>query len=141
MHQQSADSIAEVDETDTAGSSTANSHEGEEAAASIDSNVYTWRIDLSKTERFWNGWFKGLSQKFLNLPIPKVLLLANIHGLDTVLTIGQMQGKFQMQVLHKSGHAIHEDQPGNVADIVSGFLVKQKLTVAKEGFTPVMPAC
>lgn len=54
---------------------------------------YVWRIDLSKTEVFWTGWFKGLSQKFLDLPLPKVLLLANIQGLDTALTIGQMQGR------------------------------------------------
>jgi len=102
---------------------------------------YTWRIDLSKTEPFWNGWFKGLSQKFLDITAPKVLLLANIHGLDTALTVGQMQGKFQLQVLPRSGHAIHEDQPLNVADIIAGFLVKQKLVVSKHGFTPTMPAC
>lgn len=53
---------------------------------------YIWRINLSETESFWTGWFKGLSQKFLEIPIPKVLLLANIQGLDTALTIGQMQG-------------------------------------------------
>uniref|UniRef100_A0A6P7HBT5 Protein phosphatase methylesterase 1-like n=1 Tax=Diabrotica virgifera virgifera TaxID=50390 RepID=A0A6P7HBT5_DIAVI len=56
-----------------------------------DGEPYTWRIDLSKTEQFWTGWFKGLSQKFLDLRIPKLLLLANIHGLDTTLTVGQMQ--------------------------------------------------
>lgn len=50
-------------------------------------------------------------------------------------------GKFQLQVLPKSGHAIHEDQPHQVADVVAGFLVKQKLTVAKNDFTPIMPAC
>lgn len=55
--------------------------------------LYKWRIDLSKTEKFWTGWFKGLSQKFLDIRIPKLLLLANIHGLDTTLTVGQMQGK------------------------------------------------
>lgn len=55
-------------------------------------NLYGWRIDLSKTEHFWSGWFKGLSQKFLDVSVPKVLLLANIHGLDTSLTVGQMQG-------------------------------------------------
>lgn len=55
-------------------------------------NAYEWRIDLSKTERYWTGWFRGLSQKFLDVPAPKVLLLANIQGLDTTLTIGQMQG-------------------------------------------------
>lgn len=102
---------------------------------------YTWRIDLSRTEPFWSGWFKGLSQKFLDVSVPKVLLLANIHGLDTTLTVGQMQGKFQLQVLARSGHAIHEDQPQQVADIIAGFLVKQKLTIAKGTFVPAMPAC
>lgn len=58
-----------------------------------ESKLYGWRIDLSKTEHFWSGWFKGLSEKFLEIPVPKVLLLANIHGLDTVLTVGQMQGR------------------------------------------------
>lgn len=46
-----------------------------------------------------------------------------------------------MQVLARSGHAIHEDQPGHVADVIAGFLVKQQLAQAKEGFTPLMPAC
>ncbi|KAJ8943428.1 hypothetical protein NQ318_020679 [Aromia moschata] len=107
-----------------------------------DGPQYAWRIDLSKTEPFWTGWFKGLSQKFLDIRIPKLLLLANIHGLDTTLTVGQMQGKFQMQVLARSGHAIHEDQPHNVAEIVSGYLVKQKLAEPKSAYVhPTMPAC
>lgn len=50
-------------------------------------------------------------------------------------------GKFQLQVLAKSGHAIHEDQPHRVADIIAGFLVKQTLTTAKNDFAPSMPAC
>lgn len=146
-------------------------------------NRYTWRIDLAKTEPFWGDWFKGLSQKFLQIPVAKVLLLANIHGLDTTLTVGQMQGKqskmlhvvdqncllcslyivfigcgfilwwcyryesspfagkFQLQVLPRSGHAIHEDQPQQVADIIAGFLVKNKFAVALQGFVPSLPAC
>ncbi|CAH1159838.1 unnamed protein product [Phaedon cochleariae] len=95
---------------------------------------YKWRIDLSKTEKFWTGWFKGLSQKFLGIHVPKLLLLANIHGLDTALTVGQMQGKFQMQVLAKSGHAIHEDQPHKVAEVMSGYLVRQQLATGKDSF-------
>lgn len=55
-------------------------------------SIYTWRIDLSKTEKYWPGWFQGLSQKFLNVRCPRILLLANINGLDTTLTVGQMQG-------------------------------------------------
>lgn len=53
---------------------------------------YTWRIDLSKSEEFWPGWFQGLSEKFLNVRVPKLLLLASIDGLDKTLTVGQMQG-------------------------------------------------
>ncbi|WAR00832.1 PPME1-like protein [Mya arenaria] len=37
---------------------------------------YTWRIDLSETERYWRGWFEGLSNKFLSCDVPKMLLLA-----------------------------------------------------------------
>lgn len=52
---------------------------------------YRWRIDLSKTETFWVGWFQGMSQKFIDLPISKVLLLANLT-MDTALTRAQMEG-------------------------------------------------
>lgn len=69
---------------------------------------YTWRIDLSKSEKYWAGWFENLSAKFLDLYVPKLLLLASIDGLDRALTVGQMQGKFQLQVLARCGHAVHE---------------------------------
>lgn len=39
-------------------------------------SLYTWRIELSKTEKYWEGWFKGLSSLFLSCPVPKLLLLA-----------------------------------------------------------------
>lgn len=53
---------------------------------------YVWRIDLSRTEQHWFGWFKDLSTAFLNVPVPKVLLLAGVDRLDRQLTVGQMQG-------------------------------------------------
>ena len=53
-----------------------------------------WRIDLGQTEKYWSGWFKGLSNIFLNCPVPKMLLLAGIDRLDRDLTVGQMQGEF-----------------------------------------------
>ena len=40
-----------------------------------------------------------------------MLLLAGMDRLDTALTVGQMQGKFQLTCMPQSGHAIHEDQP------------------------------
>lgn len=55
---------------------------------------YVWRIDLSRTERYWTGWFQGLSTAFLECTAPKLLLLASISGLDRELTVGQMQGEY-----------------------------------------------
>lgn len=72
----------------------------------IPEKKYIWRIDLSKSEPFWTDWFKGLSEMFLSLPVPKLLILAGIDNLDKTLTVGQMQGKFQLQVLARTGHAV-----------------------------------
>ncbi|KAF0307051.1 Protein phosphatase methylesterase 1 [Amphibalanus amphitrite] len=96
--------------------------------------VYTWRIDLASTEPHWQGWFRGLSPLFLSAPAPKVLLLAGIDRLDRELSVGQMQGKFQIQVVPRSGHVVHEDVPDRVAGIVATFLIRQRLTHALDGF-------
>ncbi|XP_060876278.1 protein phosphatase methylesterase 1 isoform X2 [Metopolophium dirhodum] len=105
--------------------------EDEECGASSFSNEkslgnYTWRIDLCKTEKHWPGWFQGLSKKFLSIHAQKLLLLANIDRMDKDLTVGQMQGKFEMQVLTRVGHAVQEDDPEKVASILSNFLVRNK---------------
>ncbi|XP_063382396.1 protein phosphatase methylesterase 1 [Cydia fagiglandana] len=98
-----------------------------------DTNMrYKWRIDLSKTERYWSGWFQGLSARFLSVRAPRLLLLASIEGLDRELTIGQMQGKFQMQVLTRCGHAVHEDTPGEVARVIAAFLLRHRVTEPTE---------
>lgn len=63
------------------------------ASSAVSANrKYVWRIDLAKTEQHWFGWFKGLSTAFLNVPVPKMLLLAGVDRLDRELTVGQMQG-------------------------------------------------
>ncbi|XP_005189195.1 protein phosphatase methylesterase 1 [Musca domestica] len=102
---------------------------------------YTWRIDLSKSEKYWVGWFSGLSEKFLNLRLPKQLLLASIDGLDKALTVGQMQGRFQMQVLARCGHAVHEDRPHEVAEVLSGYLIRNRVAETAGEFRCHMPAC
>lgn len=113
-----------------------NSHEV------VTQHLYTWRIDLSRTEDHWPGWFRGLSDLFLNhIQASKLLLLASINGLDTDLTVGQMQGKFQMQVLAKCGHAVQEDAPDQVADVLASFLMRNKLTTACGEFIRSFPTC
>lgn len=104
-------------------------------------NKYTWRIDLGKTEPFWKGWFQGLSQRFLSCDVPKMLVLAGVDRLDKDLTIGQMQGKFQMQVLPQSGHAVHEDAPEKVADILATFMARYKVAEPRDNFERPFPAC
>lgn len=124
---------------------------------------YMWRIDLAKTEQHWFGWFKGLSTAFLNVPAPKMLLLAGVDRLDRELTVGQMQGilfffeidhvqyvvftifsnesfvcknvgKFQMQVLPACGHAVHEDVPDKVAEAIATFMVRHKFAEPASDF-------
>jgi protein phosphatase methylesterase 1 len=64
-----------------------------------------WRIDLGQTEKYWSGWFKGLSNIFLDCPVPKMLLLAGIDRLDRDLTVGQMQGE-SSSMIHKDVHTV-----------------------------------
>ena len=89
--------------------------------------TYTWRVDLARSEPYWEGWFKGLSQAFLDVPCPKVLVLAGTDRLDKTLMIAHMQGKFQLNVIAKSGHAVHEDQPELVADTIANFMTRYKI--------------
>lgn len=120
--------------------------DGEQSEHKSETTRFEFRVDLAQTERHWRGWFEGLSQHFLDSPAPaKLLLLAGIDTLDRALTIGQMQGRFQMRVLPECGHAVHEDLPDAVAEIVAMFLIRNQLTSAREGsehrFAPSFPGC
>ncbi|KAK5893149.1 hypothetical protein CgunFtcFv8_006048 [Champsocephalus gunnari] len=90
-------------------------------------SVYVWRINLSKSEKYWDGWFRGTSNLFLAFNLPKLLLLAGMDRLDRALTIGQMQATFMMQVLPPCGHAVLEDKPEKVADAVASSLLRHQL--------------
>ena len=99
---------------------------------------WTWRTDLAATQPFWEGWFIGLSKKFLEAKGGKLLLLAGTDRLDKELTIGQMQGnvpnisseneksnmnsgKYALQVFPEAGHFIHEDLPEKTAMVIADF--------------------
>ncbi|KAM4059811.1 alpha/beta hydrolase family protein [Hirsutella rhossiliensis] len=85
------------------------------------SRPWRWRTNLSATQPFWEGWFVGLSKKFLHAKGGKLLLLAGTDRLDTELTIGQMQGKYALQVFPEAGHFIHEDIPEQTAVSLADF--------------------
>ncbi|ORX47483.1 protein phosphatase methylesterase [Hesseltinella vesiculosa] len=80
-----------------------------------DGDSYIWRTDLQLTQPYWTEWFTDLSKKFLGSPVSKLLLLAGTDRLDKELTIAQMQGKFQLNVVTNAGHFLHEDMPEKTA--------------------------
>jgi protein phosphatase methylesterase 1 len=85
---------------------------------------YVWRTPLERSSRHWEGWYRGLSAAFLEeLPpgLPRALILAGADRLDRALTIGQMQGRFQLVLVAQSGHAVQEDAPGAVASALVGM--------------------
>lgn len=88
---------------------------------------YTYRTPLEQTESYWKGWYEGLSDKFLSCPVPKLLLLAGTDRLDRTLTIGQMQGKFQLVPVRGTGHAIQEDVPKEFAEHVLHFISHNRI--------------
>lgn len=92
-----------------------------DSSSNTSSSQWTWRTDLASTKPFWESWFVGLSQKFLTSRGGKLLLLAGTDRLDKELMIGQMQGKYQLQVFPDAGHFLHEDQPARTATVVADF--------------------
>ncbi|GAV68736.1 Abhydrolase_6 domain-containing protein, partial [Cephalotus follicularis] len=88
---------------------------------------YVYRARLEETEQYWRDWYDGLSEKFLSCPVSKLLLLAGTDRLDRSLTIGQMQGKFQMVVVRHTGHAIQEDVPDEFATLVINFISHNRI--------------
>lgn len=85
------------------------------------SRAWTWKTDLTATQPYWEAWFVGLSKKFLEARGGKLLLLAGTDRLDKELIIGQMQGKYALQVFPEAGHFIHEDLPEKTAMVIVDF--------------------
>ncbi|KAK9323958.1 Alpha/Beta hydrolase protein [Lipomyces orientalis] len=91
-----------------------------------------WVTDLSSTEPFWKSWFTDLSSKFLDARSGKMLVLAGTDRLDKKLTIGQMQGKYQLEVLPEVGHFIQEDAPEKLAALLEQFWHRNRRGAAEE---------
>ncbi|CEF67173.1 Protein phosphatase methylesterase 1 [Strongyloides ratti] len=88
---------------------------------------FVWRVDLYKSEKYWQEWFKDISKQFISVPGAKILILAGTDRLDKELTIAQMAGKFQMEVIKKTGHLVHEDNPEDVANIFIRMMKRYKM--------------
>lgn len=46
---------------------------------------------------------------------------------NRALTIGQMQGKFQMVVVRHTGHAIQEDVPEEFSNLILNFISRNRI--------------
>lgn len=82
----------------------------------------------------------------MTVTVPKVLVLAGTDRLDRPLTVGQMQGKFQLVLLPHAGHAVHEDQYERTADTIANFVQrfrvgqpKMAVPKANNAGSPVLP--
>lgn len=91
-----------------------------------------WRTELGATERYWATWFQDLSTKFLRVRAGRMLVLAGTDRLDKPLTIGQMQGKYQLEVLPEVGHFVQEDAPMRFAGLLEGFWGRNRRGAALE---------
>jgi protein phosphatase methylesterase 1 len=62
-----------------------------------------------------------MSKRFLGGRGAKLLVLAGTDRLDKELMIGQMQGKFQLEVIPEAGHFVQEDVPERLAGVMVEF--------------------
>lgn len=62
---------------------------GEAAAAAAAADGWTWRTPLERSAPYWEGWYTGLSDMFLQLPVPKV----GAHGCNRSGEQLQPQGR------------------------------------------------
>ncbi|KAF8621972.1 hypothetical protein AX15_007339 [Amanita polypyramis BW_CC] len=90
---------------------------------------HQWRTPLRSTAPYWASWFTGLSKTFLAARTARLLVLAGTDRLDRELMIGQMQGKFQMEVVPNVGHMLQEDDPTRLAEILVEFWKRNERVV------------
>ncbi|KAJ9104717.1 hypothetical protein QFC20_004489 [Naganishia adeliensis] len=88
-----------------------------------------WRTDLVATAPYWEEWYLHLSSSFLAARAAKLLVLAGQERLDRELMVGQMQGKFQLEVLPDVGHYLHEDKPEKLAAVIVDFWKRNTTTL------------
>lgn len=92
-----------------------------------EADSWSWITDVSKvTCSTMAPWFTGLSELFVKLPLPKLLLVQHLEHLDARLEAAHMQGRFRLEVIPHAGHYIHEDRPEEVAEAIAKFLLQLK---------------
>lgn len=99
---------------------------------------YVWKTDLMSSQKYWKEWFTGLTNCFLSVKIPKILLLAASDRMDKELTIAHMQGKFKLMVINDVGHIVHEDKPKEAAKVVQDFITLFRIKANTSEMKPIV---
>jgi protein phosphatase methylesterase 1 len=96
---------------------------------------FIWNTNLLASKDNWREWFTGMNKCFLDLVLPKTLVIASNDRMDKELTIAQMQGKFKLVSMFDVGHTIHEDAPEELAskfkDFIQVFGINEKYNLKK----------
>lgn len=113
------------------------------------SGKLVWRADLPSMAPFWDTWFTGLSENFVQCgsthenKIAKLLILSDNETLDRGLIVGQMQGKYQLVVFNNSmevGHFVQEDIPEKLGITLMDYLRRnnpEKLSKRGSAIKPI----
>ncbi|KAG5495391.1 hypothetical protein GH5_03052 [Leishmania sp. Ghana 2012 LV757] len=92
-----------------------------------ETGLWQWRTNIRKMESVWGGWFTGLDEAFISLPCAKMLCTANAERLDKALTVAQMQGKFQFEVIGNGcGHYVMDDATLTIVAKVRRFVKRNE---------------
>jgi len=73
-----------------------------------------------------------LTPSFLNVRVPKILLLAGAERMDKELTIAHMQGRFRLKVIYDVGHSIQEDNWKETAKVCYEFLYNFRIPISAQ---------
>lgn len=99
---------------------------------------YVWRTNIEKMEAVWDGWFPGLDAAFVSLQCSKVLCMSTLERLDKDLTVAQMQGKFQLEIMgNNCGHYVMDDATMTMVAMLRRFIrrneeLNERLSVVNE---------
>ncbi|KAG5496151.1 hypothetical protein JKF63_02452 [Porcisia hertigi] len=97
-----------------------------------DTGLWQWRTDIRKMESVWGRWFTGLDEAFISLPCAKMLCAASAERLDKALTVAQMQGKFQFEVIGNGcGHYVMDDATATIVAKVRRFVKRNEALAQK----------
>ena len=94
---------------------------------------WVWRTPLHATSQFWEGWYESLTETFLGVACPKLLIFSHKRPLDRALAVAQAQGKVQVLNLAQASLAIQECEAGLVAGAVGDFLSHFRIVDKKGG--------